>query len=166
MNSFVGDSSFLANLLASGRASDLLEQWGRGLVVTPTVCVEVGSNRHELSSLRASGLLRVEPLPANALMVYVEAGAMVDNGEASAIALAVSEQRGLASDDPRVRTTWLSMGGPDATPVLGMCDLLKEVETRLKHSVLRDIARTLETKAYFVPPRAYAAWWARVVNER
>ncbi|MEZ4296159.1 MAG: hypothetical protein R3B70_14395 [Polyangiaceae bacterium] len=160
----VADASSVINILATGRGEEILALWRATLILTEFVDGEIKRNRSELERLYALGRVRTRQLPALAFPLFTRAAAEVDDGEASAIALAMHESGTLVTDDIRAKNVWRAMVGPEGGAVHDTCELLQRLETQLERTVLREILMAMETGARFRPPRAHASWWARVVS--
>lgn len=161
----VADASSLINILASGRARELITLWGVVLVVTDMVDKEIKRNRPMIEELYALGLARKEALPPEANVLFVTAAADVDDGEASAIALALFRGWPVATDDMRAQKIWLELMDSGAEPARNTCGLLQQIAEKLGETVLREVLLAIGSNARFDPPRAYAEWWARVLLE-
>lgn len=158
----VADASSLINIIASGHAEALVRLWNVVLVLTEKVDEEVIRNREVLERLYALRLARREPLPPGALEIFIMTAAQVDDGEASAIALAHYRRWALLTDDGRAQTVWKQMNHASVEPARDTCHMLQQIETCLERATLREIMAAIESKARFRPPRAHADWWARV----
>lgn len=161
----VADASSLINVLASGRAEKLIMLWGVTLVITDMVDEEIKRNRAVLEELYALGLARKEPLPSEAYALLVTAAAVVDDGEASAIALAVFHGWPIVTDDTRAQNLWLQMTRPGAEPARHTCGLLQQIAGELGTVVLREVLLAIGSNARFDPPRAHAEWWACILDD-
>ncbi len=161
----VADTSFLINVLASGHAPTLIGLWDVTLILTETVDAEVKRNRTQLDELYVRGLAKMEALADGAASIFILAAAEVDDGEASAIALAAFKRWPIATDDARAQSIWLDLAGPDAEPARHTCGMLQDVALNLGPQALREILVAIQTVGRFDPPRGHAQWWARALDE-
>lgn len=109
----VTDADVLMNLLASGCLEEILTTLGITLLVPPTVSNETiylegvdersGRVPIELSPFEAAGLVSVPELGPDELDLLVELAAVVDDGEAEVIAIAIVRQLTMATDDRKAR---------------------------------------------------------------
>jgi predicted nucleic acid-binding protein len=160
----VADASCLINFFASGRAREIIMLWDVTLILTDMVDGEIKRNRAVLEELYALGLARKESLPPEANVLFLTAAVEVDDGEASAIALAIVRGWPIATDDVRAQNVWLEMAGPGAQPARGTCGLLQQIAAELGALSLREVLLTIGSEARFDPPKVHAEWWARVLN--
>ncbi|RMH19838.1 MAG: hypothetical protein D6696_09695, partial [Acidobacteria bacterium] len=111
----VVDASCLLNLVATGRAVELLEGLDAVLVVPPQVTAEplyLSSDDPQerfrrqpidLRELEAAGRLRIEPIARESLDVLVRCAEHLHDADAAALTLAVTHRLPLATDDGRQR---------------------------------------------------------------
>jgi predicted nucleic acid-binding protein len=158
------DASFLINLFATQLAVELIDFDRLSLVVPTVVYDEMKRNRAELDGLVAQGRARVVELPREALRYYVEAASVVNDGEAAAIALGISMQIGIATDDGCAVDYWTEAAIANDHQVIGICELLRAAETSLNIQRLRDALVRVRRDANFAPPRHHSEWWSRVLN--
>jgi predicted nucleic acid-binding protein len=112
----IGDASVLINLIATGRASEILGALPNPFAVTDNACTEIedgtrkGHDDHEqLVRLIAAGLAKRVTLGASALMVYESlidgsAARTLDDGEAATIAYAYETSSVALIDERKARS--------------------------------------------------------------
>jgi predicted nucleic acid-binding protein len=160
------DACVLLNLLATGRAGDLLRALDTSLIATPLAAAEVkylaGAPDEEgrptrqtvdLVELTAGGLLEVKAVPQTALELYVRCAAELHEADASGIALAVGVGVALATDDGLAR----KVAAREATDLelVGTLALVRKGSAALgiDREGLANLARNLRTRGNFLPPR-------------
>jgi predicted nucleic acid-binding protein len=160
------DACVLLNLLATGRAVELLRALGLSLVATPLAAAEVkylaGAPDEEgrptretvdLTELMAGGLLVLKPVPPTALDLYVTCAAEVHEADASSIALAVGCGVALATDDGLARK--VAAKSASSLELVGTLALVRE-GTRamgIDRAGLVTLARSLRARGNFLSPR-------------
>ncbi len=157
------DTSFLINLFATQLALELIDLEQLSLVVPTAVYGEVKRNRAELDTLTAQRRARVVELPSEAVQHYVDAASVVDDGEAATIALGISMQIGIATDDGCAIDYWKETVANDCR-IMGICELLQAVESRLNIERLQEALTRVRRDANFAPPRHHVKWWNGVLD--
>ena len=176
MKVLLNDCSVLLNLLASDCLSGIAEVTGCQFAICPSVRDEVKKLRDahtgemvgvDIAPLIASGLLQLLELSGDdEETLYVEQSIVVDEGEATSIAIAANRHLELAIDDklaanharrtfpeiclwstPDILKLWADLGPTDA-------------------GVLKEAVRLIEIRARYFPPKSHAlaAWW-RTIKE-
>jgi predicted nucleic acid-binding protein len=160
---FAADTSFLINVVATGFAGELLSLAGIFSVIPPLVYEEAKRDRATIDDLIAGGLAIVVQLDKSAREQYVTAAAAMDDGEAAAIALGISMQIGLATDDNCALDYWNKL--PQVVvPPLGICSFLRSIEAKIDPSRMRSILTDVRKKAKFLPQREHKIWWQGIVG--
>ena len=153
------DASFLINLIATQTASELAELAGYSLLVPAAVYAEVKRDRAQLESLVSRGIARRVELEGVAVLHYVVASAVVDDGEAAAIAVGLALGIDVATDDGCASDYWLENARHLGLRALGICDLLQSLEHQLEPKKLREMLVHVRRDANFEPPDTHAKWW-------
>jgi predicted nucleic acid-binding protein len=173
------DACVLLNLLATGRAGDLLRALDTSLIATPMAAAEVkylaGTPDEEgrptrqtvdLAELTAHGLLEVRGVPQAALDLYVRCAAELHDADASGIALAVSFGVALATDDGLAR----GVAAREAAnlELVGTLALVRKGSEAIgvDQEGLVKLARNLRTRGNFLPPRQDPdrEWYQRLLS--
>lgn len=162
----VVDACSLINLIATGRAEELLEGLGLRLVATPRVLEEVRflSNPPndegvrvkvpiDLSELIRGGHLMSQVLPEGAQPLFILAAEQLPDNDASVIALAGTLDVPLVSDDGKIRRIARELL-PSVTlrTTLGIIRLGCVALSLPRQDELR-IAYNLRWRGNFLPPR-------------
>lgn len=158
------DASFLINLIATQTASELAELAGYSLLVPAAVYAEVKRDRAQLESLVRRGVAKRVELEGSALRHYVAASAVVDDGEAAAIAVGLALGINVATDDGCASDYWLENAGHLGLQALGICDLLQSLEHQLEPKKLREMLIRVRRDANFEPPSTHVKWWRRLTS--
>lgn len=171
MKLLLNDSSVLLNLLAADCLAELTADLRWQLAICSAVRDEATKLRDaetgdmapvDTGPLIASGLLQVPELAGDAEQVlYVEQAIVVDDGEATSIAIAASRGLDLAIDDKQAanhaRRTFPQI------KLWNTPEILKHwVETAsVPVERLREVICLIETRARYFPPKSHplAAWW-------
>jgi predicted nucleic acid-binding protein len=157
------DASFIINLAASAIALELLDIENLYLLVPDKVYEEVKRDRRWLDSIVAAERAHVVPLPRAAEGFFVEAAAIVDEGESATIALARHMAIGVATDDGCAINYWHSLGEDARGGAVGICDVLRAAQSSVALSTMKEVLLRIRRDANFAPPRAHAAWWNGVL---
>ncbi len=160
------DASCLLNLLASGRAAEILEALDCELVGSPHLAGEVrylivgrdetGAAIREpvsLEPLESAGLLRIEALGGPVLASFLRSAEHLKDADAAAVALSVALELPLATDDSR-QANVARMLFP-SIEIVSTLDLVYSVVSKLKLDdvALRSLARDIRFRASFLPPK-------------
>ncbi|MCC6387565.1 MAG: hypothetical protein IT302_09295 [Dehalococcoidia bacterium] len=170
----VADADVLMNLMASGCAEEILSTLLLTLVVPPAVADEAiyievaerGSERQaiDLSPLGAAGLVAVTAVDATELDLVVDLAALVDDGEAEAIAIAEVRQLAVATDDRKARriASERSVARSSTPELLHAWQRVGQIALPRLSAVLRSI----ETRSRYRPPRDHPLfnWWSECAD--
>lgn len=161
------DASCLLNLLASGKAEEILEVLELELIATPHLDQEVlyqvtgrdeaGAVTREpvdLEPLEKAGLLTIRPLDPSALDHLVECAEHLTDADAAAVAVAAARELPLATDDARQAKVARKLF--PAMEVVSTLEILRQAipKLALDDASLRQLARRIRTRASFLPPRS------------
>lgn len=173
------DACSLLNLLATGKELEIAQAHGLDLVTTELARGEanylVGPDDEDgkstripadYSSLNGAKALTVIPMDDLATDIFVEAAGHFSDADASVVALAVSRQTRLWTDDGLVRRLApIVFPGLEVVSTLAM---LKEAFELLStpDAEQTEIARALQVRGNYDPPRRdpLAAWYARLLR--
>ena len=160
------DACVLLNLLATGRAGDLLRALDASLIATPLAAGEVkylaGPPDEEgrptrqtvdLVDLTVVGLLEVKTVPQTALELYVRCAAELHEADASSIALAVGFGVALATDDGLAKK--VAAREAAKLELVGTLALVRggSAAIGIDREGLVQLARNLRMRGNFSPPR-------------
>ncbi|MBI2919095.1 MAG: hypothetical protein HYY01_14055 [Chloroflexi bacterium] len=175
------DASCLLNLYATGRFRDIAAAQSRRLGVAEYVveqealyvwCPGPGEAREErvpvdLSPLIAEGLvlvLRLEHQEEEA--TFVDLAALVDDGEAITVALALHRGCAVATDDRKARRVIVER--VPSVPLASTLELLKRWadEASISHSDLRAAMLAMQAGASYAPGERdpLYGWWQAVIQ--
>ncbi len=170
----VTDADVLMNLLASGCAEEILATLRLTLVVPPAVAAEViyiedperggGRQAIDLSPLEAPGLVAVTSVDATGLDLVVDLAAVVDDGEAEAIAIAEVRRLSIATDDRKARriASERSVALSSTPELLHAWQRVGQIAMPRLSAVLRSIER----RSRYRPPRDHPlfSWWSECAD--
>lgn len=158
------DASTLLNLLATGKAEAILQCMTVQGIVCALAASEVLHLRNEdpakppdpvsVQPLIASGLLvSASPLTPHEELIFVELAASLDDGEAMSLALCVSRNWALATDDRKAQT----IATARAIPVVASSHLVLNWirECAIDRDTVRSALRLIAIRARFRPWRGY-----------
>jgi len=160
------DACVLLNLLATGRAADLLLALDSSLISSPLTTAQVrylaGPPDEEgrptrqpvdLVALRAAGLFEVKEVPHALLDLYIRCAADLHDADASSIVLAAGFGVPLATDDGLARKV-ASREAPELE-VVGTLALVRKGTSAIgiNDEHLVELARNLRLRGNFLPPR-------------
>jgi predicted nucleic acid-binding protein len=167
----LNDTSVLLNLLATGRIKEIASALQVRLALCARVKAEAKFLRDvltgemipvEIDPLIAAGLLTVLDFESEAEQSrFVDAAAVVDDGEAMSIALAVSRKLTLATDDKKavnyVRATFPNLELTNTPAILKHWSEAPTVRVELLSTAIRDI----ESKTRYFPHHTHPlrVWW-------
>lgn len=167
----VVDACILINLLASDEIARILEATGRQSLICSKVQAESiylrtndptsPKEKVDLEPLIKSGLLVVCDVEGDQeAELYVDYASVLDDGEAMSLAIAVSRNYVLATDERKARRLFLEAVG-DPERLTSTSALLRqwgedETSINLKQTLLK-----IETRARYQPPVADSnhQWW-------
>jgi predicted nucleic acid-binding protein len=165
----------LLNLIATDRIADIADALGRQFAICTRVRDEVKTLRDaitgemvpiDLTPIISTGTILVFDFASPAERdLFVQEAAIVDDGEAMSIAIAVCREHALAIDD-RKATNHLRKQFPQielwSTP-----RILKHWGQKVSSAELARALRNIETKARYRPPKEHneALWWNSARNE-
>lgn len=173
------DACVLLNLLATGRAADLLLALDTSLIATPLAAAQVRylagpldeegrptRQAVDLVAQTSAGLFDVKEVPHTVLDLYVRCAAELHEADASSIALAVGFGVPLATDDGLERKV-ASREAPELE-VVGTLALVRNATSAMgmDHEHLVELARNLRVRGNFLPPRQDPdrEWYQRLLS--
>lgn len=161
------DACSILNLLATMRADEIIHALNLHLLDTPQVRPQPiylltlpnaeGQRQREQTStesLRQAGCLQTHPLDTDALIdAFVSAAALINDPDASCIALAGALNVPLITDDRKERR--IAVGMFPRIELISTLDLLHDASAVLSWSdeELALVARNLRWRGNFAPPR-------------
>lgn len=172
------DACVLLNLSATDRLADIGQSLPGGLCVCPLVRGEAlflrdpSDPAHPLKPLVLdpffeSGVLQSLPLASNEEELYVNLAAELDEGEAMSMAIAITRQLHLATDDGKALKVYARIGGNPALLWTTPRIVREWTESQsIARGELVRIVRAVRDRAHYLPPRAHAqyAWWIDALN--
>jgi predicted nucleic acid-binding protein len=178
MKVLISDTSVLLNLLAADCLAPLTAATGWQIAVCPLVVQETKKLRDlatgelltvDLAPLIASGLLHsVDIEHAEERVLYVDNAAVVDDGEAMAIAIAAHRNLDLATDDRQA--TNHSLRSHPGLRIWSTPQLLKawSESTSLPAGTIAAAIRNIEERARYFPAKAHplSEWWRNAKDPR
>lgn len=174
MKILVSDTSVLLNLVAADCLSSLCEATGWQIAVCTAVLSETKKLRDvstgemiliDLSAMIDAGLLHVmEITGSDEKAIYVDQAAVVDDGEAMSMAIAVCRNLELAIDDRQAANQ--SKRTFPGLRIWSTPEILKvwAESTDLASGRLAEAIRQIEARARYFPPRSHPlwSWWNEV----
>ena len=173
------DACVLLNLLATGRAGDLLRALDTSLIATPMAAAEIKylagpldeegrptRQAVDLAVLASAGLCDVKQVPRSALDLYVRCSTELQDADASSIALAVGFGVPLATDDGIERKV-ASREAPELKVVSTLALVRSGTSAMgIDHNHLVELARNLRTRGNFLAPRQDPdrEWYQRLLS--
>lgn len=172
------DACVLLNLSATDRLADIGQGLPGGLCVCPQVREEALFLRDLTDPARplkplvlepffSAGLLQILPLAPDEEELYVNLAAELDEGEATSMAIAITRQLHLATDDGKALKVFAHAGGnPNllwTTPRI--LHTWREAQA-ISPAELTRVVRAVRDRARYVPPKTHAlsAWWMDALN--
>jgi len=165
------DASVTINLVAAGPIEQIAHDVGRMFLVTRQAAAEVGHLRDtadgqvvvvpiDLSRHIRAGAFEIIDLEADEIPLYVELARMVDDGEASTIAVAIRRGLPLATDDRKARRVCAQRGMREPTGTVALVRQYCEARALERADVSRLLGR-IRNHASFQPPRSDPdlKWW-------
>lgn len=165
------DACVTINLVAAGPLEQIARDTGRKFLITRQAAAEVGHLREttdgetrvilvDLTHHVQADAFEIIDLAVDEIQLYVELAGIVDDGEASTIAVAVERSLSLATDDRKARRVCADRGLPEPT---GTAALIKQYcEARaLQHAEVAQLLARIRERASFQPPRTdpQFKWW-------
>lgn len=174
------DACCLLNLLASGKAAEILRALGYELVGSPDLAGEVrylivgrdetGAPIREsvsLDPLESAGLLEIRSLDGPILDSFLRAAEHLKDADAAAVALSMALELPLATDDSR-QVNVARMLLP-SIEIVSNLDLVYPAASKLKLDdvTLRSLARDIRSRASFLPPKKdpHREWFLDLLAE-
>ncbi len=125
------DACVTINLAAAGPIEQIAHHAARHFLITTQAAREVGHLRDttdgevvvipvDLASHARTGAFEIIDLTADEIPLYVELAGLVDDGEASTIAVAIRRGLPLATDDRKGRRVCADRGLPDPTRTVAL----------------------------------------------
>lgn len=165
------DACVTINLCAAGRIEQIAHHVGRTFLATRQAAREVGHLRDttdgettiiavDLARHVNVGFFEITDMMAEEIPLYVELAGLVDDGEASTIAVALSRGLLLATDDRKARRLCAERGLPTPTGTVALIRQYCEA-TALDHAGVSQVLAAIRNHASFQPPRhdPDLAWW-------
>jgi len=165
------DACVTINLVAAGPIEQIAHDIDRTFLITRQAAAEVGHLRDtadgevvvvpvNLSRHVRAGAFELTDLQAGELPLYVELASLVDDGEASTIAVAIRRGLPLATDDRKARRVWAQRGISEPTGTVALVRQYCEARALGHADVSRPLAR-IRKHASFRPPRSDPdlKWW-------
>jgi predicted nucleic acid-binding protein len=165
------DACVMINLAATDRLADIAASRDTSFLLTQQVAGEVGYLRDivggelvttaiELSQHAGAGTLQIVNLAPAEYPAYIELARIIDDGEASTIAVAVTRNLPLATDDRKARRVCEQRGIPEPTRTLSLVRSHTDA-VGLDHAIIRDLLIKIRDRASFLPSRSDPdyKWW-------
>lgn len=165
------DACVTINLVAAGPIEQIAHGVSRTLLVTRQAAAEVGHLRDttegeaviipvDLTRHVQAGAFEIIDLTASEIPRYVELARLVDDGEASTIAVAIRRRIALATDDRKARRLCAQRGLPEPTGTVALIRQYCDTKALEQADVSRLISR-IRNHASFQPPRndPDLKWW-------
>jgi predicted nucleic acid-binding protein len=165
------DACVAINLIAAGPIEQVALDVGRSFLITGQAAAEVGHLRDtvegdvvvvpvDLNDHVRAGAFEIIDLDANEIPLYVELASLIDDGEASTIAVAIGRDLPLATDDRKARRVLAQRGLREPTGTVALVRQYCEVKALEYAEVSRLLAR-IRNQASFQPPRSDPdlKWW-------
>jgi predicted nucleic acid-binding protein len=165
------DACVAINLVAAGPIEQIALAVGRRFLITRQAAREVGHLRDtadgevlvrpvDLSRHVQADAFEIIDMTADQIPLYVELAGLVDDGEASTIAVAIEDGLPLATDDRKARRVCAERGLPEPTRTVALIRQYCEAKALEQADVCRLIGR-IRSRASFQPPRndPDLKWW-------
>jgi predicted nucleic acid-binding protein len=166
------DACVTINLMATDRLGEIAESLNLSFVVAEQVAAEAGHLRElidgkvvvtpiDLHKQVAAGHLAIVGLSSAELPTYVELAAIVDDGEAASIAIALHRELPLATDDRKARRLCTERGLAEPRRTLDLLHAYADVAA-IDSEACRELLAMVRQRASFLPPRAdpWRTWWS------
>lgn len=171
------DACVAINLAATDHLADVAESLGTTFMLTRQAAAEVGHLRDaaagelvltpiDLSQHTGAGTLQIVDLTPAEYPAYIELARIVDDGEASTIAVAASQNLPLATDDRKARRLCDERHMPEPRRTLSLIHSYADT-VGLDNADIRDLLIRIRDRASFLPPRSDPdyKWWNDHVGE-
>jgi predicted nucleic acid-binding protein len=165
------DACVAINVVAADSLDEIAEALDISLAITRQAANEVGFLREVSSSEVIStaislehysekGAIEVVELQVDEYALYVELAAIVDDGEASTIAVAASRGLALATDDRKARRLCEEKNIPEPLRTLALIHAYADAVS-LEQREICHILKRIRDRASFQPPRNDPdhKWW-------
>jgi predicted nucleic acid-binding protein len=165
------DACVTINLIAAGPIEQIALDVGRSFLITRQAAAEVGHLRDivegevivvpvDLSDHVRAGAFEIIDLDANEIPLYVELASLIDDGEASTIAVAIERDLPLATDDRKARRVSAQRGLSEPTGTVALVRQYCEA-TALEYAEISRLLAGIRNHASFQPPRSDPdlKWW-------
>jgi predicted nucleic acid-binding protein len=165
------DACVAINVVAADSLHEIAEALNLSLAITQQAANEVGFLREvrgsevistaiNLKQHSERGAIQVIDLEIDEYALYVELAAIVDDGEASTIAVAASRGLELATDDRKARRLCEERSIPAPLRTLALIHAYADAVS-LEQQEICDILRRIRDRASFQPPRNDPdhKWW-------
>jgi predicted nucleic acid-binding protein len=165
------DACVTINLVAAGQIHQIARSIGRSCLVTRQAANEVGHLRDtrdgetrvipvNLTDHVQPGAFEIIDLAPDEITLFVELASLVDDGEASTIAVAVKRGMPLATDDRKARRLCTERG---LAPPTGTVTLIRHYceAQALNHAHVSHLLQRISSRASFQAPRSDPdlKWW-------
>lgn len=171
------DAYIAINLAATDRLHDVAEALGATFALTQQTAAEVGYLRDvvngelvvtpiNLSQYTSHGIVQIIDLDPSEYPLYLELASIVDDGEASTIAVAVRRGLQLATDDRKARGLCAERHTPEPLRTLALLHTYTDT-ARLSSIRIRELLIKVRDRASFQPPRSDPdhKWWQDHLND-
>jgi predicted nucleic acid-binding protein len=165
------DACVTINLVAAGPIEQIARETGRRFQITRQAAREVGHLRDtadgdvvvipvDLSRHVQPGAFEIIDMTADEIPLYVELASLVDDGEASTIAVAIKRGLPLATDDRKARRVCADRGLPEPTGTVALIRQYCEA-TAIEQADVSQLLGRIRNHASFQPPRSDPdlKWW-------
>lgn len=177
-NYIILDACVLLNLLATGILEEILSLVAQRSMICLLVKdeslylrneVDVSENEAvELIQLVQNGILNICDFESDVEQeLFVNFAVRLDDGEAMSLALALSRNWHLATDDKKARKVFIE-NNPDNQFLISTSDLIKEwaISTSADNIEVKNVLVRVERKARFRPPNSDVnlQWWNDILS--
>lgn len=165
------DACVTINLAAAARLDEIAHRVSCTFLVTRQAANEVGHLRDtrdgelvlipvNLNDHVQAGVFEITDLTACEIPLYVELARLVDDGEASSIAAAITRGLPLATDDRKARRVCVERGLTEPVSTTSLVRRYCEA-SGLEHPGVSVLLRSISSRASFLPPRSdpNLKWW-------
>jgi len=165
------DACVAINLAATDQLAGVAETLALTFILTRQAAVEVGHLRDtidgelvatpiNLSQHQSDPVLQFTDLEPSEYDLYVQLAALVDDGEAATIAVAIHRHIQLATDDRKARSLCVQRGLTEPLRTLALVHSYADM-AGLDHGETRELLIKIRDRASFQPPRTDPdqKWW-------
>jgi predicted nucleic acid-binding protein len=165
------DACVAINLAATDSLDDIAEALQISFVMARQAEAEVGHLRDvrdgdlvltpiNLRSLASGMTLEITDLRPSEFVLYLELAAIVDDGEAATIAVAIQRQLGIATDDRKARRLCAEKNLTEPVRTVSLLRAYADTAGLAKGRV-RELLTSVRDRASFLPPRSDPdlRWW-------